>query len=168
MYRFYISPITDWSNVLSVLKNLRRRSGLSGGAYVVVDATGVSYRTLIRLLLRGQLQPIYIGASDASAGWGSRLRMLCRGIGQAPMVSDHGLVRKMRGVLRDVVEGRELAVILLPFLSGWCVETFLLEQHRRVFGVWPIGNERPGGPSSARRTHVEVAWADLLPAGGSR
>lgn len=168
MYSFCAVSIFDWGGVRSVLKGLRERRGCLGGAYVVVDATGLSYRMLLRLLLRAQLQPIYIGASDALAGWESRIRTLCRVLGQAPMVSDHGLVRKMRGSLRDVAEGRALAVILLPFSSGWCVETFLLEQHRRVFGVWPVGNERPGGPSSARKAHVEVTWADLLPAGRSR
>lgn len=165
VYRSYISDLTAWSLTGSRLKMLRRRFGYAAGAYVVVESFGISPREIRRRALRGELKIVYIGASDALAGWHHRIRSLCSGWAREALVSDHDLIRKLRGPLREVVDTRSLSIILLPFESGWSLEFFLLAQHRIAFGARPVGNVRRGGPTSARngRVYVEAAWSDLLP-----
>lgn len=150
-----IAPLFDRPQVRQAGKDAVNRSGHGSGVYVVVELSEpLSVFNALRQVLRGKAEVFYVGTSCVLR---TRISHLSSGLTGLP--HRHETAEKILA-LPDLDERRDrFFLILVPTAHYDSLEQFLLKEHLRAFGHWPLANFRRGGHTSARHQPRWVTWS---------
>ena len=158
--RYAVVSFISRASVRQQVRSLSTQVNWTSGVYVLVRCSpALSDRLVVRRALKLELEVLYIGLSEKS--WHRRVEQFVRGLTGGSL--HHAAARELHFQI-PAVPHEQLRVILVSFSPAYSLETFLIREHCRQTGRYPLLNHGPGTRSSTEilRKGCQLSWPQLI------